>query len=74
MRGQTRLHSALESFINILVGYLVAVGAQILIFPLFGYQITLRDNFITAIFFAVVSFARSYVLRRFFNWLHLRGF
>jgi len=74
VRGQTHLHSVLESLINILVGYLVAVGAQILIFPLFGYQITLRDNFITGSLFAIVSFSRSYVLRRFFNWLHLRGF
>lgn len=74
MRGQTRLHSLIESFLNILLGYLVAVAAQILIFPLFGYSISLRDNFLTAIAFAVVSFLRSYALRRFFNWLHLRGF
>lgn len=42
--GQSRVHSALEAALNILVGYGVAVGAQIAIFPLFGIRVGLADN------------------------------
>lgn len=64
---QTKFHSAVESVVNILIGYLVALGSQIVIFPLFGIQVGLRDNLLIGAFFTVVSLVRSYVLRRVFN-------
>ncbi len=50
-----------------IVGYGVAVVTQILIFPVFGLQITLAQNLKMGAVFTVVSIARSYVLRRLFE-------
>jgi hypothetical protein len=41
---QSRLMSLVESIANVIVGYGVAVVAQILIFPVFGLQTTLAQN------------------------------
>jgi len=69
---QSRRGSFVESLVNVLVGYLVAVGSQVIIFPLFGLHIPLRDNFIMGLWFTVISILRSYSLRRFFNWINTR--
>lgn len=66
--SQSRRGSLLEAGVNVLIGYLVAVGSQILIFPWFGVNIPLSDNFAIGGFFTLVSLVRSYVLRRAFNW------
>lgn len=64
---QTKFHSFLESIVNVLIGYVVAVASQVLIFPLFGIHIPLSDNLLIGLFFTIVSIVRSYVLRRVFN-------
>jgi len=64
---QTKKFSLIESISNVVVGYLVAVGSQIIIFPFFGIHIPMRDNFIIGLWFTVVSVIRSYSLRRIFN-------
>ena len=61
--------SAVESVANVLVGYGVAVTAQVLVFPLFGLHASLGDNLAIGAVFTVVSLARSYTLRRVFNWV-----
>lgn len=66
--SQSRRGSLIEAFANVLIGYLVAVGSQIVIFPWFGVNIPLADNFAIGGFFTVVSLVRSYALRRAFNW------
>ena len=66
---QTKKHSAIESLANIAVGIGIAFGTQVVVFPWFGLHATLAANLgITAIF-TVVSFVRSYTLRRVFNWI-----
>jgi len=67
---QSRLGSFLESLANVAIGYGVAVGAQILVFPLFGVVIPMNSNLLIAIIFTLVSLVRSYLLRRLFNLLH----
>lgn len=67
---QSRLGSFLESLANVAIGYGVAVGAQLLIFPLFGVVIPLSSNLAIGIIFTLVSLVRSYLLRRLFNLLH----
>lgn len=52
---------------NVAVGYGIAVGSQILIFPFFNVHIPLKDNFIIALYFTAISIARSYTLRRVFT-------
>ena len=64
---QTRTHSMLESMANVIVGYGVAVLAQIAVFPLFGIAASLTDNLMIGLVFTGVSLARSYALRRIFN-------
>lgn len=68
--SQTRKESAIEAVVNILVGYTVNLLANFAIFPLFGWHITLEQNLMIGVFYTVVSFVRSYALRRFYNWRH----
>ena len=69
---QSRLMSATEATVNVLVGYGVAVGTQVAIFPLFGLIATLEQNMAMGLIFTVVSLVRSYALRRVFNHFNRR--
>ena len=64
---QSRLMSLAESMANILVGYLVALASQLLIFPRFGVHLPLSSNLLIGAYFTLISLARSYILRRYFN-------
>jgi hypothetical protein len=64
---QTRLGSLIESIINILIGYGVALLSQIAIFPLFGIHVGIKTNLWIGAWFTVISLIRSYVIRRWFN-------
>lgn len=68
---QTKLQSALESAVNILIGYLVALVSQLIVFPQFGINIPFTDNLLIGFWFTVISLIRSYLVRRYFN---KRGF
>ena len=65
--SQSRRRSMIESVANVAVGYLVAVGSQVVIFPMFGIDVPLRSNFLIGLWFTGISLARSYCLRRVFN-------
>ena len=67
---QTRLQSFIESFINVAIGYGVALISQILVFPLFGINIPMESNLLIGAIFTVISIVRSYVVRRVFNRWH----
>ena len=69
---QSRAMSLLESIANVLVGYGVAVTTQILVFPLFGWQASVKDNLTIGLIFTAVSIVRSYALRRGFEALRVR--
>lgn len=64
---QSRRMSLLEAIINVLVGYGIAVLAQVLVFPLFGLYATLSTNLTLGLVFTAVSLVRSYLLRRLFE-------
>ena len=64
---QSRWMSLVESVANVLVGYIVAVAAQALVFPLFGLHATLSQNLMIGLIFTGVSLVRSYLLRRAFE-------
>jgi hypothetical protein len=68
-RGQSRHGSAAEAVINVIVGYAINMTANALIFPLFGWQLSLRQNVMLGVFYTVISLVRSYSLRRLFNWI-----
>ena len=64
---QSRLGSFIEALTNVAIGYGVALVSQLLIFPLYGIHIPLSSNIWIGVWFTVISIARSYVLRRWFN-------
>ena len=64
---QTKYQSLIESFTNILIGYLTALLSQVLIFPLFDIDVTFQDNLLIGLYFTIISLLRSYLVRRYFN-------
>lgn len=64
---QSRIMSATEAATNIAIGYAVSVTANLLVLPMFGYNVTLGDSLAIGLAFTVISLIRSYVVRRFFN-------
>jgi len=64
---QRRSMSALEATVNVAIGYIVSVVANIMVLPLFGYNVTVVDSFAIGAAFTVISLVRSYSVRRFFN-------
>lgn len=65
--SQSRLSSFIEALMNIFIGFSINYIANLLIFPLFGMQISLSDNFWLGMIYTVISLVRSYVIRRWFN-------
>lgn len=68
---QSRRASFAEATTNTLVGYGVAIAAQVAIFPLFGIYISVADHAVIGLLFTAVSLVRSYVLRRLFEALRV---
>lgn len=66
---QSRLMSLFESVTGIVVGFGLAIVAQILILPAYGLNLPMRDNLRIALVFTVISLLRGYVLRRVFVWM-----
>jgi hypothetical protein len=64
---QPRWLSFVEALTNIVVGYVLAVVTQIIVFPLFGLHASLSENLLIGCFFVGVSLIRSFAIRRFFN-------
>jgi hypothetical protein len=64
---QTRLGSLIETIINTVIGFSINYTANLLIFPLFGFHIKPGANFILGLMYTVISVARSYCVRRWFN-------
>lgn len=69
---QAKKHSFIESVVNVVIGYGVAVASQVVIFPMFNIRIPLSDNFIIGLWFTVISIVRSYTLRRVFTGLRVK--
>ena len=64
---QTRRMSLLESVTNVVVGYMLAIITQIVVFPLFGIVTDPKQHLAIGLAFVVVSLARGFVLRRVFE-------
>lgn len=65
---QTRRHSVIETLVNTGSGFvLAALAQQFIITPLFALQTSAVQNLWITVFFTVLSLARSYIVRRFFN-------
>jgi hypothetical protein len=69
MKGhpQSRRLSLIEAGANVVVGYALAVVAQLLFFPVIGLSVALLDTLRLGALFTLLSLARSYALRRLFT-------
>lgn len=65
--SQSKIDSILEALTNIAIGASIALIAQLVWFPILDKQFTLTENIATTAFFTLVSFARSYWIRRAFD-------
>ena len=64
---QTKKQSLIESLTSVFVGWLIGVILNMLVLPLFDYNITVIDSSWVSLIFTVVSVIRGYVIRRTFN-------
>jgi high-affinity Fe2+/Pb2+ permease len=64
---QSKKHSAIESATNVIVGLLVSIVAQMILYPILGISVSFNQNLIITAVFFVLSFVRGYVIRRIFN-------
>lgn len=69
---QTRKMSAAETAVNYIVGYFLAWFIMTYLLRWLGYPITKEKSGGVVAIFTAVSVIRSYAIRRFFNWLHVR--
>ncbi len=67
---QSRLGSGVESVTNVLVGFGLALAAQLVLFPFVGITVPVSTHLGLSAVFTVLSLVRSYVLRRVFNQWH----
>jgi hypothetical protein len=64
---QSKKSSFIEALLNTLIGYIINLGVQLMVYPFFGATFTFGQNLEIGIIFMVVSLSRSYVIRRWFN-------
>jgi hypothetical protein len=59
--------SLVEAATNVVVGYVLAIVTQLIVFPWFGIETSLTAHMTIGLVFVVVSLARGYLLRRLFE-------
>ncbi len=65
--NQTRLGSFIESLMNIVIGFVVALISQTIIFPMFDIYVSMTTHLAISAWFTAISLVRSYIIRRWFN-------
>jgi len=63
---QSKKFSAIEAVTNTVAGLFISFIIQIIIYPLLNIPVTIKQNLLITTVFFVVSFLRSYLLRRLF--------
>jgi hypothetical protein len=61
---QSKTMSLIESITSVILGYIIALITQVLVFPLFALDVSVKSHLGIGLIFTVVSLIRSYVLRR----------
>ena len=64
---QSKKQSFIESLTSVGIGWLIGVILNMLVLPLFDYDVSLTDGVLISIIFTAVSVIRSYIIRRWFN-------
>lgn len=66
-KKQSRRMSLIETTTNVLIGYCLAVGVQLVVFPWFDIETHIVDNLQIGLVFTVVAVVRGYGIRRLFT-------
>lgn len=64
---QSKMQSLIEAWVNVVIGFGINLIANLIVLPAFGYRVTVGDAFGIGLVFTVISIARSYFIRRWFN-------
>ena len=64
---QSRLGSLIEAITNLVIGFAINWCANMVILPMFGFDIKPSAAFNMGLVFTVISLIRQYSLRRWFN-------
>ena len=70
---QSRTMSLIEAVTNVIVGYVLAVITQLMVFPLFGIEAAMHEHLAIGLAFVAVSLARGYLLRRLFERIRVQS-
>lgn len=70
---QSRWQSLIEAKANTVLGLGINLGGQYVFTAAAGIPMTHAQHLGMAAFFTVLSVTRNYVVRRWFNWLLIRG-
>jgi hypothetical protein len=65
--GQSRACSFFETLTSTLLGFVLSVVVQRLLFPAMGHDFGYAENMVVASIFTAVSILRGYTVRRVFN-------
>lgn len=65
--SQSRLGSFIEALINVGIGFGINFAANLAILPLIGFHISAAQNLFIGLLYTLISVARSYCVRRWFN-------
>jgi len=65
--NQTRLGSLIETMTNIIIGFSINWVMNLIVLPLYGFHVTGGQAFTMGLIYTVVSVARGYAIRRWFN-------
>ena len=71
--AQSRVMSLIEATTNVVVGYVLAIATQLVVFPLFGLEAALGEHMAIGTAFVAVSLARGYLLRRLFERIRVQS-
>ncbi len=67
---QSRIMSMVEMTTGKVLGFIVAVSSQMIVYPLyFDQHIPITQNMQLGLIFMSIAAIKSYGVRRFFNWL-----
>ena len=64
---QSKKQSLTETVMSTFIGLAVSLITQIVVFPLYGMEVSFNQNIQITIIFTFVSIARGYFVRRYFN-------
>ena len=64
---QKKHHSLIESISNTMIGFLVSLGIQLIIYPVMDIPVRFDQNLIITSVFTIASILRGYFVRRMFN-------